>query len=151
MEPIARKTTKLPDSDMQAHLKRIIASGADERWRKEDEEKREKEKADRQAFLRRKKEREPLQRRPEEPDSPPVEAESLESATSPNLSDQGDWGAIIRDRIKAQGWSALALGNASGLNSSIVLRFMAGERDIRLETAQKLCIALGLALVPLSE
>jgi ribosome-binding protein aMBF1 (putative translation factor) len=151
MEPMARKRTKLPDSDMQAHLKRIMASGADERSRKEDEEKREKEKADLQEFLRRKKEMEALRRRPEEPDSPPVEAESLESATTPNLSDQGDWGAIIRDRIKAKGWSGLALGNASGLNSSIILRFMAGERDIRLETAQKLCAALGLALVPFRE
>jgi ribosome-binding protein aMBF1 (putative translation factor) len=82
-----------------------------------------------------------------------VTAEESESSTDDVEQEPGadtsDWGAIIRERIAAQGWSAYALGIQSGVDPSILLRFMAGQRDIRLETARKICTALELGLMPI--
>ncbi len=76
---------------------------------------------------------------------------STEGEERSAIPDQSDWSKLIRDRIRAEGWSAYALGQASGVDASIILRFIAGQRDIRLETTQKLCQALGLALVTLKD
>ena len=95
--------------------------------------------------------------RVERPEPEPVAADATpiklrakaQAGTEPEPADQGDWSAIIRDRVKAEGWSAYSLALASGVDSSVILRFLAGERDVRLATAQKLCAAIGLALMPI--
>jgi ribosome-binding protein aMBF1 (putative translation factor) len=59
-----------------------------------------------------------------------------------------DLSAIIRARIKSEGWPCYALGKTCGVDPAVVQRFMSGERSIRLETAERLCSVLGLFLVP---
>lgn len=53
---------------------------------------------------------------------------------------------IIRDAIKRDGRSMYRLALDSGVNSAVLLRFMAGERDMNLRTADKVCRAIGLEL-----
>jgi len=54
----------------------------------------------------------------------------------------------IKARIKALGLTAYALGKSSGVSAVVIQRFLNGERGITLETAEKLCGALDLVLVP---
>jgi plasmid maintenance system antidote protein VapI len=59
-----------------------------------------------------------------------------------------DWRAIIAERIRSEGYSFKALGVDTDVSPASITRFVKGERGIKLETAEKLCKALGLALVP---
>ncbi len=59
-----------------------------------------------------------------------------------------DWSAIIRAKIKSEGWPCYSLGKTCGVDPAVIQRFMNGQRSIRLETAEKLCGVLGLFLVP---
>lgn len=54
----------------------------------------------------------------------------------------------IKARIKALDLSAYRLAQMSGVNAVVIQRFLNGERDIKLDTAEKLCQALDLVLVP---
>lgn len=54
----------------------------------------------------------------------------------------------IRATTEARGLTAHALARASGVNSAVVGRFLKGQRDVTLTTAEKLCRALGLELRP---
>ena len=51
----------------------------------------------------------------------------------------------IRAAAKRHG-TPYALARDSGVNSAVVGRFLKGERDVTLTTAEKLCRALGLEL-----
>jgi hypothetical protein len=53
----------------------------------------------------------------------------------------------LREFIEASGLTAYALGRKAGVDPGVVQRFITGERDIRMETADRLCEALGLRLV----
>ena len=53
----------------------------------------------------------------------------------------------IRAAAKRYG-TPYALARDSGVNSAVVGRFLKGERDVTLTTAEKLCNALGLELRP---
>lgn len=53
----------------------------------------------------------------------------------------------IRAAAKRYG-TPYALARDSGVNSAVVGRFLKGERDVTLATAEKLCNALGLELQP---
>jgi transcriptional regulator with XRE-family HTH domain len=55
--------------------------------------------------------------------------------------------AQIRAAIVARGLSAYQLAKMAGVNATVAGRFMSGARDIRLETADRLCRALRLRLV----
>lgn len=55
---------------------------------------------------------------------------------------------MIRATVEARGLTAYALARDSGVNSAVVGRFLKGERDVTLTTAEKLCRALGLELRP---
>jgi hypothetical protein len=79
------------------------------------------------------------------PKNPPP---SAKPEPKPSLRQPQPWADIIRNKIKADGWSSYALGLRAGVDPSIVLRFVTGERHIRLETAEKLCTHLRLGLVP---
>jgi len=54
----------------------------------------------------------------------------------------------IKARIKALDLTAYALGKLSGVSAVVIQRFLNGERGITLETAERLCQALDLILVP---
>ena len=58
--------------------------------------------------------------------------------TSPQIS------AVLRKAIQASEMSINALAQASGVSHPIILRFLSGERDIRLATADKLAATLGV-------
>lgn len=55
----------------------------------------------------------------------------------------------LRDVIESRGLSAYALGKLAEVDPGVVSRFLTGERDIRMETADRLAVALGLRLVEL--
>lgn len=52
----------------------------------------------------------------------------------------------LRKAIEDSGESLYAIGNESGVDQSVMSRFMNDERGISLETASKLCSYLGLRL-----
>ena len=54
----------------------------------------------------------------------------------------------IRERIAEGDYTAAAVGEAAGVSAPVVSRFLAGDRDIRLGTADQIAGALGLALAP---
>jgi transcriptional regulator with XRE-family HTH domain len=57
---------------------------------------------------------------------------------------------VLRQAIKQSGLTLYAVAKTAGVDAPIVRRFMAGERDLRLATAAKLCEALNLKLVKLN-
>jgi transcriptional regulator with XRE-family HTH domain len=60
----------------------------------------------------------------------------------------------ISDRLKqaiSQAGTLYSVAKGSGVTHPSLLRFMSGERDIRLETADKLAAYLGLELQPKSQ
>jgi plasmid maintenance system antidote protein VapI len=52
----------------------------------------------------------------------------------------------LRDAIKASGQTHYALAKAADVTPAQLDRFVAGERDLKLETAAKIADALGLVL-----
>ncbi len=50
-----------------------------------------------------------------------------------------EWIEIIRERYFADGWTPYSLASASGVSDSQIIRFFRGERDIRFQTAERLC------------
>jgi transcriptional regulator with XRE-family HTH domain len=54
--------------------------------------------------------------------------------------------AQLKAAIEASGLTTYALGNASGVDSSAIQRFLSGERSLKLESVDKLAAALGLQL-----
>lgn len=56
----------------------------------------------------------------------------------------------LREIIDARGLTAYAAGQLAGVDPGVVSRFLRGQRDIRLETADRLAAALGLRLVELA-
>lgn len=58
----------------------------------------------------------------------------------------------LRQALAISGKSSYQLMAETGVNHGVILRFMKGERDIRLETAEKLAAAVGLTVnVPPAE
>jgi transcriptional regulator with XRE-family HTH domain len=62
-------------------------------------------------------------------------------------SDRHSLSGQLRDVIAARGLTAYAVAKAASVDVRLVQRFLDGERDIRLETADKIAQALGLRLV----
>ncbi len=52
----------------------------------------------------------------------------------------------LRQAIIDSGKSSYELREETGVNHGVILRFLSGERDIRLQTAEKLAMAVGLSL-----
>lgn len=59
-----------------------------------------------------------------------------------------DLAETIRRAMERDGRTLYRLAKDSGVNSAILGRFIRGERDLRLETASKLCAILVLELRP---
>ena len=54
--------------------------------------------------------------------------------------------AKLRTAIRNSGKTVYRVAQESGVSHPVILRFLSGERDIRLATAEKLAAALGLTL-----
>jgi transcriptional regulator with XRE-family HTH domain len=52
----------------------------------------------------------------------------------------------LKAAIVASGMTHYAIGKAAGVSSGMILGFMASERDLRLETVDKIAAALRLHL-----
>jgi DNA-binding Xre family transcriptional regulator len=52
----------------------------------------------------------------------------------------------LRGIIRASGMTAYALGKKAAVDPAVIARFVSGERDLRLETVDKLCAALDCEL-----
>ncbi len=50
----------------------------------------------------------------------------------------------LRRAIEASGKTVNQIGAEAGVSHSVILRFQSGERDLRLETADKLATVLGV-------
>jgi hypothetical protein len=57
----------------------------------------------------------------------------------------------IKARVKALDLSSYRLAKMSGVSAVVIQRFLNGDRGITLNTAGKLCGAIGLVLVPETE
>ena len=55
---------------------------------------------------------------------------------------------IIREAIRRDGRTLYRLALDSGVNSAVLGRFMRGERDLNLRTAERVCDAIGLEVRP---
>jgi DNA-binding phage protein len=58
----------------------------------------------------------------------------------------GSLSETLKQAIRASGKSVYQIASASGVSQIVVSRFLSGERDIRMATADKLAEALGLKL-----
>ena len=67
-------------------------------------------------------------------------ASSAASASSDSLSES------LKQAIRASGQSEYQIAKAAGVSQIVISRFLSGERDIRMATADKLAGALGLKL-----
>jgi ribosome-binding protein aMBF1 (putative translation factor) len=65
---------------------------------------------------------------------------SVASASPNSLSEN------LKQAIRDSGQSEHQLANAAGVSQIVISRFLSGERDIRMATADKLAWALGLKL-----
>lgn len=52
----------------------------------------------------------------------------------------------LRQALTASGKTSSQLMAETGVNHGVILRFMTGDRDIRLKTAEKLAAAVGLTV-----
>jgi DNA-binding phage protein len=50
----------------------------------------------------------------------------------------------LRDAIEASGMTAYAIAKVSGVDSGILYRFLAGERDLTLDTASRIAAVVGV-------
>lgn len=57
-------------------------------------------------------------------------------------------GNTLRETVRATGLPVATIAAATGIPQPVLHRFMAGERDLRLATADKLCHHFGLELQP---
>jgi DNA-binding phage protein len=64
---------------------------------------------------------------------------------TPAISDQ------LKLAMKASGLTPYGLAKASGVNASAIQRFLHGERSLKLESVDRIAVALGLVLVPRAE
>jgi DNA-binding phage protein len=67
--------------------------------------------------------------------------DALEGAT---MAADSELAEQLREAIAASGMSSYALARESGVDSGIIVRFLAGERDVTLSTASKIAAAVGV-------
>jgi plasmid maintenance system antidote protein VapI len=53
---------------------------------------------------------------------------------------------VLREAIRGSGKTAYAVAAESGVGHPVLSRFLSGQRGLNLDTADKLCRALGLEL-----
>jgi len=72
-----------------------------------------------------------------------VEAE-FPPAPPSRRSSPGSLSSALQEAIKGSGQSVYQIAKAAGVSQIVVSRFLSGERDIRMETADRLAAVLGL-------
>jgi hypothetical protein len=77
-----------------------------------------------------------------------VQAEFPPAAPSGSVS--GRLSQALRDALQASEKSIYQIAQDAGVSQIVVSRFLSGERDIRMATADKLAEALGLTLAKAS-
>lgn len=65
----------------------------------------------------------------------------------PLKADPNDLGTRLREIIRGRGLTAYAVARDAGIDPGMVQRFLNGQRDLRLESAAKICTTLGLRVV----
>ena len=65
---------------------------------------------------------------------------------APNGHTSGRLSQALRDALKASDKSMYQIAQDAGVSQIVVSRFVSGERDIRMATADKLAEVLGLTL-----
>jgi DNA-binding phage protein len=68
----------------------------------------------------------------------------------PSGSASGRLSQALRDALRASNKSMYQIAQDAGVSQIVVSRFLSGERDIRMATADKLAEALGLTLAKAS-
>jgi ribosome-binding protein aMBF1 (putative translation factor) len=69
---------------------------------------------------------------------------------TPSGSASGPLSQALKDALRTSDKSMHQIAQQSGVSETVVLRFLSGERDIRMATADKLAAALGLKLASAS-
>jgi DNA-binding phage protein len=69
---------------------------------------------------------------------------------APSGSASGRLSQALRDALRASDKSMVQIAQDAGVSQIVVSRFLSGERDIRLATADKLAEVLGLKLASAS-
>jgi len=69
---------------------------------------------------------------------------------APSGSVSGRLSQALRDAVRASDKSMYQIAQDAGVSQIVVSRFLSGERDIRMATADKLAEALGLQLAKAS-
>ena len=77
-----------------------------------------------------------------------VQAEFPPAARSGSAS--GRLSQALKDALRGSGKSIYQIAQEAGVSQIVVSRFLSGERDIRMATADKLAEALGLKLAKAS-
>lgn len=67
--------------------------------------------------------------------------------SKPAPSQQSPVSSSIREAVRSRGLSAYRVGQASGVSPRNVSRFLKGESDLSLASADRICVALGLKVV----
>lgn len=65
---------------------------------------------------------------------------------SPTTSVAGCLSDALKEAIRGSGKSVYQIANDAGISQIVISRFLSGERDIRMATADRLAKALGLKL-----
>jgi DNA-binding phage protein len=60
------------------------------------------------------------------------------------VSADSDLAAQLREAIEASGLTAYAIAKVSGVDSGILYRFLAGERDLTLDTTSRIAAVVGV-------
>jgi hypothetical protein len=67
-------------------------------------------------------------------------------SVAPRDSSSGRLSEALRDALRASDKSMCQIAQEAGVSQIVVSRFLSGERDIRMATADRLAAALGLTL-----
>ena len=65
-----------------------------------------------------------------------------------NRTNQVSFGNQLRDAIKGSGLTMYRIAKESGVQQTILSRFATGERNVQLDTAEKLAAYFGMSLTP---
>jgi ribosome-binding protein aMBF1 (putative translation factor) len=70
----------------------------------------------------------------------------LAAVQEATMTSDSDLAQQLRDAIEAIGMTPYALAKASGVDDAVVYRFLAGQRDLTLDTASRIAAVVGVRL-----
>lgn len=87
---------------------------------------------------------------PEEVASDRRKAQAEFPPAAPSGSTPGRLSQALKEALRTSGKSMYQIAQDAGVSPIVVSRFLCGERDIRMATADKLADALGMSMPPFS-